>query len=147
MSLSAGDALASHNFGLQIDGIMVEYLQSVDGLSQKQDVIEYKQNSAQGRPIIKKLPGIMQAGECTVTRGMVPSKSFTDWINQSRQGNMAMARKNLSIILMDFQNNPVKRYNMRNAWCSGVSTSSLEAGGSSALAEKVTITFEELVIE
>jgi phage tail-like protein len=147
MAFDSGDSVAAHNFGLQIDGVMIEYLQGVSGLSQKQDVIEFKQNSANGKPITRKLPGVAQAGECTVTRGMTQSKAFSDWINSSLKGDMGSARKNASIILMDFQNNPVRRYHLRNAWCSGVDISNPEAGGSSALTEQVSITFEELTIE
>lgn len=51
MSLQPGDALTSHNFGLQIDGVMVEYLQEVSGLTMEQDVIEYQQVSADGKPV------------------------------------------------------------------------------------------------
>jgi phage tail-like protein len=60
---------------------------------------------------------------------------------------MASARKNASIILMDYQYNPVKRYNMTNAWCSKVESSGVKAGDASALTEQVTITFEDLTIE
>jgi phage tail-like protein len=147
MSIQPGDALAAHNFGLQIDGVMVEYLQEVGGLSIEQDVIEYQQVSADGKPIIKKMPGVKKAGECTVTRGMTQSASFTQWINESIAGNMQSARKNATIMLMDYQNNPVKRYNLRNAWCSKVETSGVKAGDATALTEQVTVTFEELVIE
>ncbi|MFJ9039048.1 phage tail protein [Streptomyces sp. NPDC102406] len=147
MSLQPGDALTSHNFGLQIDGVMVEYLQEVSGLSQEQDVIEYQQVSAQGKPVTKKMPGVKKAGDCTVVRGMTQSKAFDEWITQSVSGQMATARKNASIIVMDYQNNPVKRYNMRNAWCSKIDASTVKAGEAAALTETVTITFEELVIQ
>ncbi|WP_329264924.1 phage tail protein [Streptomyces sp. NBC_01478] len=147
MSLQPGDALTSHNFGLQIDGVMVEYLQEVSGLSVEQDVIEYQQVSKDGKPVTKKMPGVKKAGECTVTRGMTESAAFTSWINDSIAGNMGAARKNATIMMMDYQNSPVKRYNMRNAWCSKVETSGVKAGDTSALTEQVTIVFEELVIE
>jgi phage tail-like protein len=133
MSLQPGDALTSHNFGLQIDGVMVEYLAEVSGLSIEQDVIEYQQVSSQGIPVTKKLPGVKKAGTCTVT--------------ESVAGQMSTARKNATIMVMDYMNNPVKRYNMRNAWCSKIDTSTVKAGEASALTETVTITFEELVIE
>ncbi|MFJ4691034.1 phage tail protein [Streptomyces sp. NPDC088766] len=147
MSLQPGDALTSHNFGLQIDGVMVEYLAEVSGLSLEQDVIEYQQVSAQGKPITKKLPGVKKAGTCTVVRGMTQSVAFNTWISESINGVMGSARKNATIMVMDYQNNPVKRYNMRNAWCSKIDTSTVKAGEASALTETVTITFEELVIE
>ncbi|MFF4181842.1 phage tail protein [Streptomyces sp. NPDC001691] len=147
MSLQPGDALTTHNFGLQIDGVMVEYLQEVSSLSMEQDVIEYQQVSADGKPIIKKLPGVKKAGECTVTRGATQSSTFSEWIKQSIDGNMGSARKNASIIMMDYMDSPVKRYHLRNAWCTKVEVSAVKAGDASAMTEQVTITFEELVIE
>jgi phage tail-like protein len=78
---------------------------------------------------------------------MTQSASFTQWINESINGQMTTARKNASIIMMDFQNNPVKRYHLRNAWCSKIDASTVKAGEASALTETVTIAFEELVIE
>ncbi|WP_406507815.1 phage tail protein [Streptomyces sp. NBC_00212] len=147
MSLQPGDALTTHNFGLQIDGIMVEYLQEVSSLSMEQDVIEYQQVSADGKPVIKKLPGVKKAGECTVTRGATQSATFSEWIKQSIDGNMGSARKNASIIMMDYMDNPVKRYHLRNAWCNKVEISSVKAGDAQAMTEQVSITFEELVIE
>jgi len=145
MSLQPGDALASHNFGLQIDGVMVEYLQEVNGLTMEQDVIEYQQVSANGKPTVKKMPGVKKAGQVTVVRGMTQSASFSQWINESVAGNMAMARKNASIIMMDYMNNPVKRYNLRNAWCSKVEASTVKAGDAAPLTEPVTTVFPALV--
>lgn len=147
MSLQPGDALTSHNFALQIDGVQVEYLQEISGLTMEQDVIEYQQNSHQGKPVVKHLPGVKKAGTCTVVRGMDQKPHFTQWIKQSLEGAMTSARKNATIIVLDYQNNPAKRYHLRNAWCSKVEASSVKAGEASALTETVTITFEELVIE
>jgi phage tail-like protein len=146
MSLQPGDSLTSHNFGLQIDSVLVEYLQEVSGLSIEQDVIEFQQVSAQGKPVTKKLPGVKKAGTCTVVRGMTQSAAFNQWITESVNGLMSTARKNATIMVMDYTNAPVKRYNMRNAWCSKIDTSSSKAGEAAASIETVTITYEELVM-
>ncbi|MCX5395210.1 phage tail protein [Streptomyces sp. NPDC006482] len=146
MSLDTGDALTTHNFGLQIDGVMVETLQEISGLSMAQDVIEFQQVSADGKPIIKKLPGVKKAGECTVTRGATQSAAFTEWIASSIAGDMGSARKDASIIFLDYQLSEVKRYNLRNAWCTKVELSATKAGDAAALTEQVTITFEELTL-
>jgi phage tail-like protein len=147
MSLSNGDSIAAHNFSLQIDGVQVEYLAEVSALSMEQEVIKHVQNSANGKPVVKMMPGIQQGGTVTVTRGQTQSSSFSQWINESLAGNMAMARKNASIVFMDYMNNPVKRYNLRNAWCCKIESGAPKAGEASVLTEQVTITFEELVIE
>lgn len=148
MSMNPGDSLTSHNFGLQIDGVMVEYLAEVNGITLEQDVIKYPQNNGvTGKTEIAVMPGSAKDGQCTVVRGMTPEKPFTQWINDSLEGKMSSARKNASIIIMDYEDNPVKRYNLRNAWCSKVDMSPVKAGDASALTETVTIVFEELVIE
>jgi phage tail-like protein len=147
MSMQPGDALTSHNFGLQIDGVMVEYLHSVSQLGIEQDVIEYQQVSAQGLPVTKKLPGVKKAGSCTVVRGMTQSAVFNQWINESIAGQMGTARKNATIMYNDPTNMTTKRYHLRNAWCSKVEASATQAGEASALTETVTITYEELVME
>ncbi|AXL90035.1 phage tail protein [Streptomyces sp. CB09001] len=148
MSLNPGDSLTSHNFGLQIDGVMIEYLSEVNGITLEQDVIKYPQNNgATGKTEIAVMPGSAKDGQCTVVRGMTQSSSFTQWINDSLEGRMSAARKNASIIVMDYEDNPVKRYNLRNAWCSKIDMSPVKAGEAAALTETVTIVFEELVIE
>ena len=146
MSLQAGDAIATHNFGLQIDGVTVEYLAEISGLTYEQDVIEYQQVTDKGKPITRKMPGSKKAGECTVTRGMTQSKAFTEWIDKSMKGDMSSARKNASIILQDYQGKETKRYDLRNAWCSKIESAGTKAGDTSPMTEAVTIVYEELEI-
>ncbi|AXG77567.1 phage tail protein [Streptomyces paludis] len=147
MTLSQGDALTTHNFGLQIDGVMVEHLHGVGELGMEQDVIEYSQVTENGLPIIKKMPGVKKAGETTLTRGANQSKEFDEWIETSLRGDMASARKNASIIYMDYQFNPVKRKHLRNAWCSKVVDPPVTAGEAAIMTQTVTIVYEELVTE
>ena len=144
MPLSNGDSAAVHNFALQIDGVQVEYLSSVSGLSNKQDVIQHVQNTPNGKPVVRKMPGISQGGEVTVTRGRTQSGSFTQWIQSSLRGDMGSARKNVSIIVMDYQGSEVTRFNLVDAWCCETSYSDMTAGQAQVYEEKVTITYENL---
>lgn len=144
MALNNGDSAAALNFALQIDGVQVEYLSSISGMSNKQDVISHVQNTQQGKPTVRKMPGISQGGEVTVTRGATQSKSFTDWIQKSLKGDIQSARKNVSIIVQDYQGSEVNRYNLVDAWCCEVSYGDLTAGQAQVLEEKVTITFEDM---
>ncbi|MEU4652460.1 phage tail protein [Streptomyces sp. NPDC023723] len=144
----AEDVLVAPNFGLQIDGVMVEYLNSVSGLQVEQDVIKYQQNAGTtGRNNVTLMPGVAKDGSVQVERGASQSPAFTTWINDSLNGQMATARKNATIILMDYEDSPVKRWNLRNAWCSKIVMGTLKAGDTNPLTETVTIVFEELVVE
>ena len=84
MSLQPGDALTTHNFGLQIDGVMVEYLaggQRPDHRAGRHRVpagLGARASRSSGS-----MPGVKKAGEITVTRGMTQRAAFTEWINES----------------------------------------------------------------
>ncbi len=147
MDFSQGDALTSHNFGLQIDGVFVAYLSQVSGIKLTQDVITLQQNTADGRPEVAVLPGVVKNGECTVKRGATESDEFTKWQNDSINGRMSEARKNASIILLNTEREEQKRWNMRNAWCAEVEISELKAGDASTLTETVKIVFEEMYVD
>ncbi|GAB3116979.1 phage tail protein [Streptomyces calidiresistens] len=148
MALEQGDALTVHNFGIQIDGILVDTIHEISDFTYELEVITYTQNTADGgAPLTKNMPGIAKGGSLSVVYGANTDKVFTDWVSDSIAGDMGQARKDASVILMDYQRNPVRRYNLRNAWCHKVAPSSLTAGDASPLTETVTITFEELVIE
>jgi phage tail-like protein len=147
MSLSRGDSATVHNFAIQIDGIQVEYLSSISGLSNKQDVIQHVQNTPNGMPVVRKMPGISQGGEVTVTRGRSQSRDFTRWIERSLAGDMGNARKHVSIIVMDYEGKEVTRFNLRNAWCCETTYSDMTAGQANVYEEKVTITYEALEYE
>jgi phage tail-like protein len=147
MALSNGDSVAVHNFAIQIDGIQVEYLKSVGSITQKQDVIEGVQNTPSGKPKVSKMPGISKGGEVTLTRGGTTSASFTTWIQDSLNGDMTTARKSASIIVMDYMNNVVQRFNVTNAWISDRNYTSLTSGEAAMFEETVTIVFEDMTVE
>jgi phage tail-like protein len=147
MALIQGDSAVALNFAIQIDGVQVEYLSAISGLSNKQDVVSHVQNTQQGKPTVRKMPGISQGGEVTVTRGKTQSKAFTTWIQTSLRGDIQSARKNVSIIVQDYQGAEVSRFNLVDAWCCETSYGDLTAGQAQVFEEKVTITYEDLKYE
>ena len=57
-------------------------------------------------------------------------------------GDIAAARRNVSIIAYGADGKPVARYNLTAAWPSKVEIGTLKAGASEALMETVTMTCE-----
>jgi phage tail-like protein len=92
--------------------------------------------------MIKKLPGRPKAGEVTLTRGLTADTSFEEWVSSSQFGQMSNARKGGAIIVFDYEGNPIKRYNLTNAWPKSLEIGSLKAGDTNVLTEKLTITYE-----
>src|SRR6478735_282624 len=135
MALPDLDTSVGHSFAAEYDGVMIKAIQEVSGLKFDQDVIELKQNMPDGKYIIKKLPGRKKAGEVTLTRGLTADSSFEDWVSTSQFGQMGASRKNGAIIVFDYEGNPIKRYNMTNAWPKSLEIGSLKAGDTSVLSE------------
>ncbi|CAM5566934.1 Phage tail protein OS=Streptomyces antimycoticus OX=68175 GN=SANT12839_088090 PE=4 SV=1 [Streptomyces antimycoticus] len=127
--------------------MLIRQITEVSGLKMEQDVIELKQNTADGKYAIKKLPGRPKAGEVTVTRGLTEDNSFEQWIKDSRFGKMTNARRNGSIIVYDYEGIPIKRYKPVNAWPKSLEISTLKAGDTSVLTEKLAITYESVEVD
>ena len=147
MALPDLDTSVGHSFGAEYDGVTITAIQEVSGVKMEQDVIELKQNTPDGKYIVKRLPGRKKPGEVTLTRGLTAENSFDKWIEVSHFGKMGEARKNGAVIVFDYEGNPIKRYKMTNAWPSSLEVSSLKAGDTSVLTEKLTVTCERLEVE
>jgi phage tail-like protein len=144
MALPDMDTSVGHSFGLEIDGVVIKQINEVTGLKMEQDVIELKQNTADGKYVIKKLPGRPKAGEVTLTRGLTADNNFEKWIKDARFGKMGTARKGGAIIVFDYEGVAIKRYTLVNAWPKSLEISSLKAGDTSVLTEKLVITYEQM---
>jgi phage tail-like protein len=147
MSLPELDKAVGHSFGLEIDGVQIKQITEVSGLKMEQDVIELKQNTYDGKYMIKKLPGRPKAGEVTLTRGLTEDNSFESWVKDSQFGKMTNARKGGAIIVYDYEGAPIKRYKLTNAWPKSLEIGSLKAGDTNVLTEKLVVTYEEMEVE
>lgn len=144
MALPELDKAVGHSFGLEFDGVQIKQIQEVSGLKMEQDVIELKQNTNDGKYILKKLPGRPKAGEVTLTRGLTNDTSFDKWIKDSHFGKMSDARKGGAIVVYDYEGNTLKRYKLTNAWPKSLELGTLKAGDTSVLTEKLVLTYEQL---
>jgi len=147
MALADLDAAVGHSFGLEFDGVLIKQIQQVEGLKMEQDVIELKENSAEGKFLLRKLPGRPKGGEVTLTRGLTADSSFEKWIKSSRFGQMAQARKGGAIIVFDYEGAPIKRYKLENAWPKSLEIGSLKAGDTNVLTEKLVVNYDNLEVE
>lgn len=147
MALPDLDTSVGHSFGLEVDGVQIKQITEVSGLKMEQDVIELKQNTPDGKYMIKKLPGRPKAGEVTLTRGLTADNSFEKWIKDAHFGKMSNARKGGAIIVFDYEGMPIKRYKLTNAWPKSLEIGSLKAGDTAVLTEKLVLTYEQMEVE
>jgi phage tail-like protein len=147
MALPDLDSSVGHSFGLEVDGVVIKQISEVSGLKMEQDVIELKQNTPDGKYVIKKLPGRPKAGEITLTRGLTGDQSFEKWAKDSQFGKMGDARKGGAVIVFDFEGTALKRYKLTNAWPKSLEIGTLKAGDTSVLTEKLVVTYEQMEVE
>ncbi|MFF3652718.1 phage tail protein [Streptomyces sp. NPDC002181] len=143
-----GDSVSSRTFAIELGKFQVETVQSVSGLQLEQDVVEVRQVSPTGDPLVRKQQGARQTGEVTITRGMDKSTAFTDWIKSTLvNADLDAERQNITIALKDARKQTVRRIHLSNAWASRWEGPSLDASASGPATEQVTITYEDITIE
>jgi phage tail-like protein len=138
------DALASYLFAINIDGIEIAQFAEVSGLVSELDVVELKENTADGKLIIHKAPGAMKPPTITLKRAKNSSKAIWEWHESMLQGKVGDGRKNGSIVLKSYDGSEVARYNFTNAWVSKISTGTLKAGANEVLMEEASLVCESV---
>jgi phage tail-like protein len=144
MPENGDNPLGAYSFGAEFDGIQIRAITEVTGLKMEQDVIEYKSNMAKdGKYQVKKVPGRWKAGDCTLTRPLTDDHGFDKWVKDSQLGKMDAATKTGSIKMFDYEGNEVKRYNLTGAWPKSLEISSMKAGDTNVITEKLVLTYEK----
>src|SRR5213596_3298212 len=91
------DPYRSYNFLVEIDGITRAGFRECSGLDATQTPITYREGN---EPLtMRKLPGLVEYSNITLTRGITDDHELWDWCKKSLDGNVE--RKHGSIILLD----------------------------------------------
>jgi phage tail-like protein len=146
MPLDTFDSSAANGFIVTIDGIQIPKVTEVSGLKNEVDKIELKQQTSDGKYVVRQLIGRPKPGEFTVTRGLTESKTVTDWLKKVMEGDVAGSRKTASVALLDYQGTTIKTYNFVNCWVRSVEVNSLKAGAAEQATEKFTVCYDESTI-
>jgi len=138
------DALANYTFAIEIGGVEIAQFQEVSGITSELDVIELKENTADGKLVIHKAPGAIKPPTLTLKRAKNSSKALWDWHEAMVLGNVASGRKEGSIVLKSYDGTEVARYNFKGAWVSKLEVGTLKAGANEVLPETATIVTEAI---
>ncbi|HEY1832105.1 MAG TPA: phage tail protein [Acidimicrobiales bacterium] len=144
MPFSNYDGAVSYSFGLTVDGITTQAITEVDGLNFEVDVIEVKQQTPDGKYVVKKIPGRKKTGELTFTRIFQQDDNWSNWIKKIFTGDVSDSRKNGSVDVYDYGGVKVTSFTFTNGWPSKIEYSGMKAGGTDPTTEKLTLTHEGL---
>ncbi len=141
------DSSPAYGFIVTIDGIELPKVIEVSGLKSEVDKIEHKQQTSDGKYLVRQLIGRPKAGEITITRGLTDSKTVTDWLkNVVEKGDVAGARKTAVVELHDYQGQVLLSYNFTNCWVRSVEVNSLKAGSTELATEKFVMCYDEVAV-
>lgn len=137
------DSYPQENFRflVEIDGISFASFNQVMMPGGEAQVIEYREGSD---PVsrTRKLPGPVHYDNLVLIRGVSAGNELYQWWKSVVDGNVQ--RRNLSVVLLDEERNPVKRWSFTQAWPSAYRISELDSQRGEVLSEILEITFEEM---
>ncbi|MEE8392167.1 MAG: phage tail protein [Anaerolineae bacterium] len=139
------DPLVAFKFGLEIEGKLAGYFQTVSGIGSESEIIEHKiVDDNTGETINQKIPGRLTWTDVTLKRGVTSNIDVWEWRQEVVDGKVDDARTNCSIVAYNQTNDEVARWNLENAWPSKIAGPEMDSGGTDLMVEEMTIVHEGL---
>ena len=110
------DALTAQHFAIEISGVEIAQFSEISGLAMEVEVIELKENTADGLPIIHKQPGAVKPPTLTLKRALNASRDLYDWHKAAldgRVGDEARAARAFGEALAEATGVPVEMFDER----------------------------------
>lgn len=138
------DALVAQRFKIEVKGTAIATFQEVSGITSELEVVTLKANDMLGKPITKQMIGAHKPPTITLKRAADSSMDLWNWHKAALDGDLVGARREGSIVQLDFTHAEVARYNFFDAWISKLTATGMKAGDNSPSVEEVTIVCERL---
>jgi phage tail-like protein len=104
--------------------------------------VPYQFTGPDGQPSWTTQPGLRKNPTIQLTRGMTDDLSAWNWHKEVVNGQVASARVNGTISILDTTGSPVAVFNVFNAWPVKVDMPALVSSGAAAGNEVITLTCE-----
>lgn len=134
------DPLGNYRFRVEIDGVPAAAFSAVSIQPTTTAVIEYREGVDPAN--VRKLPGLTTFGNVTLKRGVTGSLDLVNWHLQVMRGEIANARKNLSIVVLDAAGQDMARFNVFAAWPVKYDPGDLNATGNEVFIELLELVNE-----
>ncbi|MEW8525657.1 MAG: phage tail protein, partial [Candidatus Thiodiazotropha endolucinida] len=129
MAIQSETPYGAFNFLVSIGGVDPQDAQAgfseISGLSMEVQVIEYRAGNDRTESPVN-LPGLTRYGPVTLKRGLIGSLDLYEWITESAQSGPG-SRRNVTIHLLNDEQQHAFTWKLRNAWVSKYSMSDLDA--------------------
>lgn len=130
-------------FRVNIGGLVGNF-QEVSGLDVETQVIEYRGDKSPIHATIK-MPGIVKSGNVTLKKGVFDDKDGF-WKIYSSQKLNTIKRQDLTISLLDEENNVTMSWTLANAWFTKITGTDMKSESEEVAVETMELAHEGLTI-
>ena len=132
------------NFSVEIDGIGESQFSEVSIPEAEVTVVEYREG-ADKTSATRKLPGRVRYGNVVLKRGVTGDLALWEWFRAIASGEFQP--RNVAIVLLDAERQPVVRWIARDAWPTKYAPSDLRAKGNEVVIELLELAVESIEVE
>ena len=134
----------SFNFRVEIDGIGEGQFAEVEVPEAEITVVEYREG-ADKASTTRKLPGRVRYGNVVLKRGITGDLALYEWFRAVANGDFQP--RDVAIILLDAERQPVIRWRARDAWPTKYAVSDLNAKSNEVAIEIMELAVEGIEVE
>lgn len=142
MSDGPKDSFLGAWFGIEFQGKITGAFRECSGLGSENEIVEDKSATANGKFVIKKIPGNLKVNNIQLKQGITDDMDMWQWRAQVEQGKVKDARKNGSLVLFNAEGKEIARWNFTNAWPSKISGPSINATSNEVAIEEMELAVE-----
>jgi len=132
-----GDFTMQSRFSLEIDGVLVGGIHSVEGIETESDLVEYKDGDD---GVNRTRPGNHKAGKMTITKDWSNTLEWYTWRKAVLDGKVD--RKSVSVIFMNDAGAESGRMNFYNCWPIKHTLPTFNSRSSGHTVEKIELSWE-----
>ena len=137
------DPYGNFRFQVEIDGIAQASFSEVILPESASAVIEHREGNLPTNTILKQT-GLVSFTNLILKWGLTASMDLYNWRKLVEQGKVSLARRNMSVVVIDEENMEAARWNFTNAWPSKYKAPDLNAMSSDIAIEMLEIVFETM---
>jgi phage tail-like protein len=134
------DPYRNFRYRVEIDGIQQAGFSEATVPDSTVEVVEYREGTEPNPATPRKLTGVVKYGNLSLKWGITDSMDLYNWHKDVMMGTVA--RKNISVIVIDEEGNDQSRWNFIQAWPTKYDAPDLTAKGSDVSIETLEIVHE-----
>jgi len=136
------DPARSHNFGIELDGVLAGWFMECSGPEVTTEVVEQRVGGDQA---VRKVPGRTTVGDITLKWGVHTTAELWEWREAIIRGDLPTPKRSGAIVVFDIRNDAeVARWAFEGAWPSKWTGPALDARSNEIAVQSIVLTVETL---